>query len=123
LGAVDYGWVIRPSSIGAGLALLLAKVGRSVPLLELLYASARVDQLLAAGEERMTVIAELNMKFTGLSRAGGETVSTGANHCGLAVGGVNVGSHQISSSVLRALRYLAILTQESLAARRLGYLG
>jgi hypothetical protein len=112
-GAVDYGWIIRPASAGASFALLLAKVGRSVSLLKLLHPASRVDQLLATGKERMAVIAELNMKFTRLSRAGGETVSTG---------GVNVGSHQISSSLAGAALF-GDSTQNSLAARRLGYLG
>ena len=78
---------------------LAGALALAVALVEALDAAAGVDQLLLAGEERVALIAELDVQLTRLGGARRERVAARAAHGGLAVGGVNVSLHGISVEI------------------------
>ena len=58
------------------LGLLWCVLALAVTLVEALDASACIDKLLLAGEERMALVAEFERERAALAAAGGELVAT-----------------------------------------------
>src|SRR3954471_16305069 len=72
--------------------LAAAGAGTGQPALEALDATARIDQLLLAGVERMAVGADLHVHVA-LRGTRHELVPAGAAHGGLCVFGMDLGLH------------------------------
>jgi hypothetical protein len=84
------------------LRFLLLASGRplevGILLLEAIYTSFGIDQLLSSREEGMAICTDFNSDITLVSGAGGEVKSAGASYLGVSVSRVYSGSHNSFST-------------------------
>lgn len=79
----------------------------TVALLEAIYPSAAVNQLLSASEERMALAADFDLELT-LGRAGNEGLTASAAHHCFAIRRMNIFLH-VLSLLCRVMHYRRIL--------------
>src|SRR5579871_1629519 len=96
-------WVILR---GDGLLAFFGGAGLLIFLLELIHAPGGVDQLLAAGKERVAVGADFNANVALVRGTRLEHVAAGADYIELVISGVNTSFH-FEKETFRKFQYSA----------------